>query len=131
MPWGVVVLRSSTHAEFTDHNADASRDGQRVAAHDAIAWFDRFLAGDRDGTRRLFAERFDDSADRSSIGTGTGDAGPATVRITSGRRVVARLGRRADLGSGQEVVVRLERSTTQHTRRCCSSTHRASGMLSE
>lgn len=67
---GHVVLRGSTHLDFTDASLPASRDGARYASYLTLAWFDRFLRGRRSGTRRLFAQRFDDSIDVSSIGTG-------------------------------------------------------------
>jgi pimeloyl-ACP methyl ester carboxylesterase len=72
-----VVLRSSTHQEFAYLGPEvaqpASRYGQRVATYFALAWFDRYLKGADDAGRRLLAERFDRSVDRSSIGLGVWD----------------------------------------------------------
>ena len=46
---GFYALRGSTHNEFTDVFTQASRKGQRVAAHLMLAWFDPHL---RDGPAR-------------------------------------------------------------------------------
>jgi dienelactone hydrolase len=73
---GFFVLRGSTHADFSDSFVQASRRGQRVATYLSLAWLDAHLrdgARARSGRRRLHAERFDRSADVSSIGTGTYD----------------------------------------------------------
>lgn len=52
----------------------ASRDGERVALHYTLAWFDRFLRGPaRDARDRLVTRAFDASADRSSTGQGSYD----------------------------------------------------------
>lgn len=67
---GHLILRSSTHLDFTDGAGLASRDGARYASYFTLAWFDYFLKGDETGATRLFATRFDDSVDVSSIGTG-------------------------------------------------------------
>lgn len=84
VPTGHVALGGgSTHQEwaytpffgaaFADLSV-ASRDGERVALHYTLAWFDRFLGGPaRDARERLMGPVFDDSADRSSIGQGTYD----------------------------------------------------------
>jgi hypothetical protein len=66
---GFVVLRASTHDEFTDLARPASRVGQRTASRLLLAWMDEYVAG-RPGTTRLLARTADDSADVSSIGTG-------------------------------------------------------------
>ena len=73
---GFYALRGSTHNEFTDVFTQASRKGQRVASYLTLAWLDAHLrrgAAARNGAARLRAERFDDSADVSSIGTGAND----------------------------------------------------------
>jgi dienelactone hydrolase len=70
---GFYVLRGSTHGEFSDAHGQASSKGQRVTTYLMLAWLDRYLRGDRDGARRLRAERLDAGADASSIGTGTHD----------------------------------------------------------
>jgi len=75
VPTMLVQLRSSTHLEFSyvPYILPASRHGERVTMHYTLAWFDRFVKGDIGATDRLTALRFDDSADRSSIGAGTFD----------------------------------------------------------
>ena len=185
LPAALLTLRGSTHLDFADAVLPASRDGGRVASYLMLAWFDRFVRGDRSVTQRLFAERFDAGVDDSSIGTGAldergnnvpptiagrrvadalsyyypgalaafgsdcrdlrlvpcalpapqvrararrlrgrrlrlgitlarGDLPPARVRLVRGRRVLARLGRRLDLGHAareQSVTLRLGRRT--------------------
>ena len=84
VPTGHVALGGgSTHQEWAytpffgaaaAGQSVASRDGERVALHYTLAWFDRFLRGSaRDARERLVAPLFDDSADRSSIGQGSYD----------------------------------------------------------
>lgn len=70
-----VALRSSTHLEWTyiPYILPASRYGERVSMYYTLAWFDRYVKGDRGATGRLTATRFDGSADASSIGAGTFD----------------------------------------------------------
>jgi dienelactone hydrolase len=88
-----IALRGSTHLEFTyvPLILPASVDGERVAMYYTLAWFDRWLKGERlgrsktevsgtsvltqcaDAVRRLTAKQFDDSADCSAIGTGKYD----------------------------------------------------------
>jgi dienelactone hydrolase len=70
VPAGHMILRSSTHFDFTDAAGLASRYAPRWASYYTLAWFDSFLRGKPDGQARLFAERFDNSVDVSSIGTG-------------------------------------------------------------
>ncbi|MEA2272648.1 MAG: hypothetical protein QOI98_1356 [Solirubrobacteraceae bacterium] len=82
----LVALRGSTHQEWTyipyslinplAPLFNASARGQEVAAYYTLAWFDRYLkAGNAaDAAHRLTANRFDDSSDRSSIGSGHWDA---------------------------------------------------------
>jgi pimeloyl-ACP methyl ester carboxylesterase len=82
---GFYVLRGSTHNEFTDVFTQASREGQRVATHLTIAWFDAHLrdgAAARDGAARLRNERLDGTADASSIGAGATDSSGANVPYT-------------------------------------------------
>ena len=73
-----ITTRASDHYEFgyqpSPADFPASRYGERVAFHYSLAWFDRYLKGDRSATARLTAYRFDDSSDRHSIGAGTYDA---------------------------------------------------------
>lgn len=84
-----VALRSSTHLEWTyvPYILPASSEGERVAMHYTLAWFDRWLKGGQealpaserrtqraDARRRLLAAEFDASADASAIGAGTYDA---------------------------------------------------------
>jgi dienelactone hydrolase len=86
-----VALRGSTHLEWTyvPYILAASSKGERVAMHYTLAWFDRWLKGERlgrsgaearapeiraqaeDARVRLTGEVFDDSADASAIGAGT------------------------------------------------------------
>ncbi len=87
VPAGLLTLKSSTHLDFSDAILPASRDGARVASYLELAWFDRFVKGDRDGTTRLFAERFDDSIDKSSIGTGASANGKNVPPHIGGRRI--------------------------------------------
>jgi dienelactone hydrolase len=67
-----VALRSSTHLEWTyvPYILPASRLGERVSMHYTLAWFDRYLRGDKTATDRLTGTTFDASADASSIGAG-------------------------------------------------------------
>lgn len=85
----LVALRGSTHQEwvwFPDVHRDpnrslagASSEGQQVGAYYTLAWFDRWLKGRTstahaaDATRRLTDALFDDSVDRTNIGTGRYD----------------------------------------------------------
>ena len=78
VPHAVVALRGGTHSEWQwIANAaacplcNASAKGQQVGTYFTVAWFDRFLKGRKD--RRLTAQRFDGTADRTSIGTGRFD----------------------------------------------------------
>jgi dienelactone hydrolase len=88
-----VALRGSTHLEWTyiPYVLAASNDGERVAMHYTLAWFDRWLKGESHGRtgregrpadvrrqaeharERLTAGAFDSSADASAIGTGRWD----------------------------------------------------------
>lgn len=103
-----LVLRSSTHREWSYFApglvTEASRKGERVAHYQSLAWFDRYLKGAtttyargdesaqaQDALDRLNAAAFDDSADRSSIGTGAGNlpASPQNVPYTIQGELVA------------------------------------------
>ncbi|MFA5785640.1 MAG: hypothetical protein WDA71_01420 [Actinomycetota bacterium] len=76
-----VSLVHSTHLDFSyiPFILPASKDGERVAFHYTLAWFDRYLKGvtdptqRADATRRLTAGVFDASADTSAIGAGAWD----------------------------------------------------------
>jgi len=70
-----VALRGSTHLEYSyvPYILPASRLGERVAFYYTLAWFDRYLRGDRSATERLTATRFDKSSDVHSIGAGPFD----------------------------------------------------------
>jgi dienelactone hydrolase len=78
-----VTTRASTHYEFGYQpfpaSFQASRHGERIAFHYTLAWFDRYLKGDRSATARLTTLRFDGSADTHSIGAGTYDHAKATL----------------------------------------------------
>ena len=91
VPWMHVAFRSSTHIEWTfvPYILPATRQGERVAMHYTLAWFDQYVKG-VDATARLTATVFDGSADASSIGMGCWD--PATngnVPYTIGGECVA------------------------------------------
>ena len=99
-----VILRGSTHQEWSyvpfpianplcSPFCNASRDGQVVAMHQTLAWFDRYVKGDAAAARRLSARRFDASADRVSIGVGAWDPiGQRNVPYTiAGERVANHL----------------------------------------
>jgi len=79
-----VALRSSTHIEWTyvPYILPASRLGERVSMHYTLAWFDRYLRGDKKATGRLTATTFDGSADASSIGAGQFDPAQAAADPT-------------------------------------------------
>ena len=79
-----VTLRSSTHLEWTyvPYILPASRLGERVSMYYTLAWFDRYVKGDRQADDRLRAHAFDNSADRSSVGAGTFEAEQATAKPT-------------------------------------------------
>jgi dienelactone hydrolase len=72
-----ITTRASTHYEWGYQPFPASfpatRYGERVSFHYTLAWFDRYLKGDKSATNRLVALTYDGSADASSIGAGTFD----------------------------------------------------------
>jgi dienelactone hydrolase len=92
------TFRGSTHLEWTYIAAilPASSAGERVAMHLTLAWFDRYLKGERragipaaewraqraDALERLTATSFDGSADRSAIGAGSWDPVEGNVPVT-------------------------------------------------
>ncbi|MBI2168694.1 MAG: hypothetical protein HYU28_04215 [Actinobacteria bacterium] len=81
-----VALRGSTHLEwsYAPIILPASREGERVAMHYTLAWFDRYLYAGRaaDATGRLLAPTLDDSADASAVGTGSWDPANGNVPHT-------------------------------------------------
>jgi dienelactone hydrolase len=76
-----IVLRGATHLEYTyiPLVLPASQKGERFASYYTRAWFDKYLKGDRTAARRLTATTFDDSVDRSAIGTGEYDPAAAAA----------------------------------------------------
>lgn len=75
VPSGLLALRGASHGEWGSNAAlpgGGSGTGHQVALHQTVAWFDHFLKGAR--ADRLTARVFDDTADRTSIGTGRYDA---------------------------------------------------------
>jgi hypothetical protein len=68
-----VAFRGATHLTYSyiPYVLPASELAERMAFHYTLAWFDRYLRGNRAGFSRLVATRFDSSADRHSIGAGT------------------------------------------------------------
>ena len=108
-----VALRASVHLDFTEWpELNGSRYGAITTLYYTLAWFDRYVKGDRKATNRLTAKQFDTSADVHSISTGVFD--PATLA-----NVPPRIG-------GQPVVDRLSfhfRSGwwLEHGRRACEN----------
>lgn len=91
-----IALRASTHLEWTfvPYILPASREGERVAMHYTLGWFDRWLVPARaaDARARLTAQTFDDSADASAIGMGAWDPARGNVPHTiAGDRVADHL----------------------------------------
>jgi dienelactone hydrolase len=78
-----IDTRASTHYEFGYQpfpaSFQASRYGERVTFSYSLAWFDRYLKGDTDATKRLTELTFDGSADVHSIGAGTFDQAAAAA----------------------------------------------------
>ncbi len=89
-----VALRASTHLEYAyvPYILPASRLGERVAFYYTLAWFDRYLRGERQALDRLVATRFDDSSDVHSIGAGTFDAAAASGGDVEAGNVPNRIG---------------------------------------
>lgn len=82
-----IVPRASSHYEYGYQpfpaSFPASRYGERTSFHFALAWFDRYVKGDRTATTRLTARVYDGSVDGSSIGAGTFDAAAAAADPTN------------------------------------------------
>src|SRR4051794_6154752 len=71
----LVVFRGATHLTYTyiDLVFQANELSERMASYYTTAWFDRYLK-DKDGAfDRLTAKKFDDTADKHSIGAGVYD----------------------------------------------------------
>jgi pimeloyl-ACP methyl ester carboxylesterase len=82
-----LVLRASTHLDWTPSEPSGNRYAESVSVYYTIAWFDRYLRGRgtdlrhrrvaRKAFRRLTAPRFDHSADRHNISQGFFDPAAA------------------------------------------------------
>jgi dienelactone hydrolase len=73
-----VALRAAVHLDWTEWpELNGSRYGATTTLYYTLAWFDRYVKGDRRATERLTAVRFDDSADVHSISSGRFDAATA------------------------------------------------------
>ena len=74
----IVALRNATHLAYTYIPLvfQSNQLGERMASYFTKAWFDWKLKGDRSGYDRLTATQFDDSVDKTAIGTGTYDPTP-------------------------------------------------------
>ena len=74
-----LVLRASTHLDWTLSEPSGNRYAESVTVYFTLAWFERYLRGigrpaiARSGFRRLVATTFDDSADRHNISQGLWD----------------------------------------------------------
>ena len=74
-----LVLRASTHLDWTPSEPAGNRYAEIVSVYYTIAWFDRYLRGRdrpriaRRAFRRLTAPRFDALADRHNISQGLYD----------------------------------------------------------
>ncbi len=74
-----LVLRASTHLDWTPSEPAGNRYAETVSVYYTIAWFDRYLRGRdrpriaRRAFRRLTAARFDGLADRHNISQGLYD----------------------------------------------------------
>jgi predicted dienelactone hydrolase len=81
-----ITSRASDHYEWgyqpLPANFPSSRYGERVALYFTLAWFDRYLKGDPDGTARLMRGFFDETSDLHSIGAGTYDPALAAASPT-------------------------------------------------
>lgn len=101
VPTAFQVLDASAHGEWNyATGATGTALGERVAFHQSLAWFDRFLKGkttaftrgdesiqSANAITRLTAAVFDNSADRTAIGTGSFDP----VSMTNNPRMIAGL----------------------------------------
>ncbi len=78
-----VVLRASTHLDWTLSEPSGNRYAEIVSVYYTLAWFQRYLRGAghpriaRKGFRRLISTTFDGSADRHNISQGLYDDGAA------------------------------------------------------
>ncbi len=72
-----ITSRASDHYEWGYQpfpaNFPSSRYGERVSLYYSLAWFDRYLKNDPDGTTRLIRGYFDETPDLHSIGAGIYD----------------------------------------------------------
>ena len=70
-----VAFRNATHLTYSyvPYVLPANELSERMASYYTVAWFDRYLKGDRSGFNRLIATKFDNSADTDSIGAGLYD----------------------------------------------------------
>jgi dienelactone hydrolase len=68
-----VAFRGATHLTYSyiPNTLPSSQLAERFAFYYTLAWFDRYLKGDRSGYARLTARSFDRSSDVHSIGAGT------------------------------------------------------------
>jgi dienelactone hydrolase len=78
-----VAMRAATHLDWTPSEPSGNRYVETTSVYYTLAWFDRYLKGDRslagDAFRRLTASRFDDSADRHDISQGFYDPARAAA----------------------------------------------------
>jgi len=80
-----LVLRASTHLDWTLSEPAGNRYAEAVSVYYTLAWFERYLkgAGDRriarKALKRLTAASFDRTADRHSISQGLYDPGAAAA----------------------------------------------------
>jgi pimeloyl-ACP methyl ester carboxylesterase len=83
-----IVLRATTHLDWTPSEPSGNRYGEIVSVYYTLAWFDRYLKGAMrpgvagEARRRLTADRFDGSADRHNISQGRFD--PAKLAAGGG-----------------------------------------------
>ena len=74
-----VVLRASTHLDWTLSEPSGNRYAESVTVYFTLAWFERYLQGAgrpaiaQKGFRRLISTRFDASSDRHNISQGLWD----------------------------------------------------------
>jgi dienelactone hydrolase len=69
-----VALRAAVHLDWTEWpELNGSRYGAITTLYYTLAWFDRYVKGEKEAFRRLSAARFDDSADVHSISSGRFD----------------------------------------------------------
>ena len=78
-----VAMRAATHLDWTPSEPSGNRYVETVSVYYTLAWFDRYLKGDRklakDAFGRLTASVFDDSADRHNISQGFYDPARAAA----------------------------------------------------